>query len=194
MTNLRSICVFCGSSPGRSPAYLEAARTLGEVLARSRLRLVYGGASVGLMGAVADSALAHGGEAVGVIPRGLADRELAHPGLTELRVVSSMHERKAQMEALSDAFVALPGGFGTFEEFCEILTWAQLGLHHKPFGLLNIEAYYDPFIRFVDHAVHEGFVRAHHRAMLLVATESQELLSQFATYQPPHVEASKVKV
>ncbi len=184
---MRRICVFCGSNPGRLPAYREAATALGRMLARRGIGLVYGGASVGLMGAAADAALAAGGEAIGVIPRALMDRELGHPGLTELRVVGSMHARKAMMAELSDGFVALPGGAGTLEEIFEIWTWAQLGDHEKPCGLLNVAGFYDRLIGFLDHAAGEGFMRAEHRAMLLAAETGDELLAAFASYRAPRV-------
>jgi uncharacterized protein (TIGR00730 family) len=163
------------------------ASRLGTSLARAGLGLVYGGAKVGLMGALADAVVAGGGEAIGVIPRALVDKELAHPNLTELRVVASMHERKQQMEELSDAFVALPGGMGTLEEMAEILTWAQLGIHRKPCGLLNVEGYYDRLTHFLDHAVAERFITPEHRAMLVVAQAPEELLRAFAAYSAPTV-------
>ena len=153
------VCVFCGSSPGRSPEYAAAARRLGSLLARRGVGLVYGGGNVGLMGIVADAVLAEGGEVVGVIPRALVDRELAHRGLTDLRVVGSMHERKALMAALSDAFVALPGGFGTLDELVEIITWRQLELHAKPIGLLDAAGFWDPFAGLVEHLRTAGFLR-----------------------------------
>ena len=156
---MQRVCVFCGASTGRRSAYAEAARAFGALLAERGLGLVYGGGRVGLMGALADGALAGGGEAIGVIPQGLVDRELAHPGLSELRVVLSLHERKAEMAALADAFVALPGGFGTLDELMEQLTWAQLGLHRKPVGLLDVEGYWAPLIALARHATQEGFVR-----------------------------------
>ena len=185
---MKRVCVFCGASPGRKPVHLEAARLAGRTLAGRGLALVYGGGSVGLMGAVADGALEAGGEVVGVIPRALQLRELAHRGLTSLHVVGSMHERKARMAELADAFVALPGGLGTLEELAEILTWAQLGLHAKPCGLLDVEGYYAPLIAFVDHAVAEGFVRAEHRRILHVAPTLDALLDAFERYVPPGVE------
>jgi uncharacterized protein (TIGR00730 family) len=185
---MRRVCVFCGSSPGRKPAYLEAARAMGRALARRGIGLVYGGGHVGLMGAVADAALAAGGEVVGVIPRGLQLRELAHEGLTTLHVVGSMHERKARMAELAEGFVALPGGMGTLEELAEILTWAQLGLHARPCGLLDVAGYYDPLVAFLDRAVAEGFVRPDHRRLLVVAQDPDALLDAFAGWQPPSVE------
>ncbi|MBM7115633.1 TIGR00730 family Rossman fold protein [Archangium primigenium] len=155
---LRSVCVFCGSRPGQRPEYLETARVLGAEIARRGLTLVYGGANVGLMGAVADAALAGGGPVVGVLPEALRSREIAHPGLTELHLVDSLHTRKAMMAARADAFIALPGGVGTFEELFEITTWAQLGLHHKPIGLLNVADFYGPLLTLMRRAVDEGFV------------------------------------
>ena len=184
---MRRICVFCGSNPGRLPAYRAAAVALGRTLAERGIGLVYGGASVGLMGAVADAALAAGGEATGVIPRALMDRELGHSGLTELRVVGSMHARKALMAELSDGFIALPGGAGTLEEIFEIWTWSQLGDHEKPCGLLNVAGFYDRLIGFLDHAAAEGFMRAEHRAMLLAAETAQAMLAAFAAYRAPVV-------
>ena len=160
---MRSVCVFCGSNPGRRPEYLAGAADLGRVLAARGIRVVYGGAHVGLMGALADAVLAAGGEIVGVIPGLLVDAEVAHPGLSDLRVTGSMHERKALMADLSDGFIALPGGLGTLEEFAEIVTWAQLGLHAKPTGLLNLLGYYDGLLGFLDHATAERFVRPDHR-------------------------------
>ncbi|HUA94135.1 MAG TPA: TIGR00730 family Rossman fold protein [Acidimicrobiales bacterium] len=181
---MRSVCVFCGSSPGGGPAYAAEARELGALLANRGLRLVYGGAHVGSMGALADAALAAGGEVVGIIPRHMARQEVAHEGLTELRVVSSMHERKAMMAELSDAFIALPGGLGTLEELAEILTWAQLGLHRKPVGLLDRSGFYDPLLRFLDHAVSEGFVRPRHRDLLLARRSPDQLLGVMASWRP----------
>jgi len=182
------ICVFAGSSPGARPEYAEAARELGRALVARRLGLVYGGARVGLMGAVADTVLAGGGKVTGVIPERLVTKEIAHDGLTELRVVASMHERKAMMNDLADGFIALPGGWGTFEEFFEVLTWAQLGLHRKPCGLLNAHGYFDQLLSFIDHSVEERFVRSHHRSIVLVASSPGELLRQFDSYVPPTVE------
>ena len=185
---MQRICVFCGSSAGGAPAYLEAARAAGRAIARRGIGLVYGGGSVGLMGAVADAVLAAGGEVTGVIPRALELRELAHRGLTRLHVVSSMHERKAKMAELADGFVALPGGMGTLEEFAEILTWAQLGLHRKPCGLLDVRGYYRPLVAFFDQAAAEGFVRPAHRALVLVREDPDALLDAFEAFRPPHVE------
>ena len=179
------ICVFCGSSPGINPAYVDAARATATELVRRRLGLVYGGGSVGLMGALADAALAQGGEVIGVIPGPLASRELAHTGVTDMRVVASMHERKATMAALVDGFIALPGGLGTFEETLEILTWAQLGIHRKPVGVLNVEGYYDGLLRLLTHAVREGFVRPDYFSLLLFGDTPAELLDRFASWKPP---------
>jgi uncharacterized protein (TIGR00730 family) len=182
---MQRVCVFCGSSPGVQPGYLAAARALGDQLARRGLGLVYGGASIGLMGAVADAALAGGGEVIGVIPAALQAKEIAHEGLTRLEVVGSMHERKARMSELADAFIALPGGMGTLEELSEMLTWAQLGLHRKPCGLLDVAGYWQPLVVFFDHAVQEQFLRPHHRALLLVEEEPLALLNALAAYVPP---------
>ena len=185
---MKRVCVFCGSSPGASPRYVEAARAMGRTLAERGIELVYGGGGVGLMGAVADAALEAGGVVVGVIPRALELRELAHARLTTLHVVGSMHERKAKMAELSHGFVALPGGMGTLEEFAEVLTWAQLGLHARPCGLLDVGGYYQPLIAFFDRAVAEGFVRPEHRRLMVVGEEPGALLDRFAAWQPPAVE------
>ena len=184
---LGRLCVFCGSNPGRDPRFLAGARDLGRHLAREGIGLVYGGASVGLMGAVADAALEAGGEVIGVIPRALADKEVAHGGLTDLRVVGSMHERKALMAELSDGFVALPGGAGTFEELFEVWTWAQLGYHAKPCGLLDIAGFYGQLTAFLDTTAAQGFMKAEHRDMLVVAQTPGEILTRFAAYVPPQV-------
>lgn len=181
---IRHVCVYCGSRPGGRPAYAEAARRFGSLLAESGVGLVTGGGRVGLMGEVADAALAAGGEAVGVIPQALVDREVAHEGMTRLHVVQTMHERKALMAGLADAFVALPGGLGTLEEISEALTWAQLGIHAKPCGLLNVGGYFDPLVRFVDHAVAEGFVRPEHRAALVVEADPAALLDRLRAHKP----------
>ena len=182
---MKRVCVFCGSSPGSRPAYTQSARELAAELVRRGIGLVYGGGSVGLMGVLADAVLEGGGEVIGVIPGPLASRELAHRGLTDLRVVDSMHERKATMSALADAFIALPGGLGTLEETLEILTWAQLGIHRKPVGVLNTEGFYDGLLRFLGHAVREGFVRQEYFALLLFGDTSAELLELFSTWQAP---------
>jgi uncharacterized protein (TIGR00730 family) len=185
---MRRLCVFCGSSSGSRPAYAAAARALGEALARRGLGLVTGGGRVGLMGVIADASMGAGGEVIGVIPEALAAKEVAHAGLTELRVVGSMHERKAMMAELSDGFVALPGGFGTLEEFFEVLTWAQLGLHPKPCALLNVAGFYAPLLALLDHAVAEGFVKPIHRALVLVEEEPERLLDRIRDYRPPVVQ------
>jgi uncharacterized protein (TIGR00730 family) len=182
---VRRVCVYCGSSAGARPAYREAAQRLGRHLAEARVGLVYGGASVGLMGALADAALTAGGEVVGVIPQALVDREIAHPGVSDQRVVGSMHERKALMVELSDAFVALPGGAGTLDELFETFTWAQLGLHAKPLGLLDVAGYWTGLTTFLDHATAEGFVRAGHREMLLLEEDPGALLAALAAAVPP---------
>jgi uncharacterized protein (TIGR00730 family) len=182
---VRRICVYCGSSPGASPAYAAAAAEVGRELAGRGIGLVYGGGNVGLMGTVADAALAAGGEAIGVIPEALVAREVAHSGLTELHVVESMHERKALMADLADAFVALPGGLGTLEELFEILTWAQLGLHRKPSGLVNVAGYYDGLVAFLAHAVAERLLRPEHAELLLVDERPAPLLDRLATTRPP---------
>ncbi|MBN9017337.1 MAG: TIGR00730 family Rossman fold protein [Rhizobiales bacterium] len=181
------VCVFCGSSEGVRPQYREAALALGRAIAARGDELVYGGSKVGLMGAVADATLGAGGRAIGVLPRALRDKEIAHEGLTELHIVESMHQRKAMMADLSGAFVALPGGMGTFEEVFEIWTWAQLGYHRKPVGLLDIEGYYDRLLAFLDQTVEEGFVKPEHRRMAIVETDPALLLDRFATYEPPTV-------
>ena len=185
---MRSICVFCGSNSGARDAYSEAARALARVIAERGLKLVYGGAGVGLMGTLADTALAAGGAVVGVIPAALVEREIAHAGLTELRQVTSMHERKALMADLSDAFVALPGGAGTLEELFEVWTWGQLGHHSKPVGLLNVEGFFDPLLAFLDRQADELFMRRAHRDMLLVDSDPARLLARFDAYAPPLVE------
>lgn len=182
---MKSICVFCGSRSGNHPAYTEAARSLGEMLARAGITLVYGGGHVGLMGVVADAVLASGGEAIGVIPRSLVEREISHNGLTDLHVVGSMHERKAMMSELSEGFIALPGGTGTMEEFFEVMTWAQLGEHGKPCGLLNVAGYYDPLLDFFDQMVKERFLSETNRSIVLVDTEPTALLGRFEEYKPP---------
>jgi uncharacterized protein (TIGR00730 family) len=182
---MKRICVFCGSSRGARPEYLEAARGLGRLLAKRGSALVYGGGNVGLMGELADACLEAGSEVIGVIPEALVGWEVAHGGLTDLRVVSSMHERKALMAELADAFVALPGGFGTFEELCEVLTWSQLGLHTKPIGLLNVAGYYDPLLALFDHAVQERFLRPQHRDLVLHDEDPERLLERLREWSAP---------
>jgi uncharacterized protein (TIGR00730 family) len=179
------LCVFCGSSAGRTPAYAVAARLLGVALAHRGIGLVYGGGNVGLMGLVADATLAEGGEVIGVIPRALVDRELAHGGVSELRVVDSMHARKQLMHDLSDGFIALPGGFGTLDELFETLTWAQLGVHAKPCGLLDVDGFWQPLLAMIERQVAEQFVRSQHASMLLHADSVDELLDRLARYQAP---------
>lgn len=185
---MRRVCIFCGSNTGARDVYAQSARALGAALVRRRIGLVFGGGCVGLMGIVADTVLAEGGDVIGVIPEALVAKELAHHGVGDLRVVGSMHERKALMADLADAFVALPGGYGTFEEFCEVVTWAQLGLHRKPCGLLNVDRFYDPLLAFFDHAVVERFVRPEHRALVLQADDPERLLDGLARFQPPALE------
>lgn len=177
------VCVFCGSSPGHRPTYLEAARQLGTLMAARGTSLVYGGASIGLMGAIADACLAGGGHVTGVIPQNLVDREIAHDRLSDLRIVGSMHERKALMADLADAFVVLPGGMGTLEEACEVLTWGQLGLHAKPCGFLNVAGYFDQLIGFLDHAVTERFLKPEYRSMIIVEQEPIGLLGRLDHYR-----------
>ena len=184
---MQRICVFCGSSPGSDPAYFDAAREMGREIVARNLTLVYGGGHVGLMGAIADAVLAAGGAVIGVIPHALAVREIAHQRLTRLHVVGSMHERKAMMADLSDAFVALPGGFGTYEEFFEAVTWTQLGVHKKPCGLLNVAGFYDPLVQFLDNAVSEQFVRPQHRSTILVDTHPGRLIDQLGRVHLPDV-------
>jgi hypothetical protein len=182
---VKRVCVYCGSSVGRDPRYREAATALGKSLARRGIGLVFGGGSVGLMGVLADAVLAEGGSAVGVIPHGLLAREVGHRGLTELREVPTMHARKALMADLSDAFLALPGGLGTFEELFESITWSQLGIHRKPLGLLNVAGYYDHLVALIDHAVGEGFVPPATRAMVLVDDDPESLLGALLAYEAP---------
>ena len=185
MTRIERVCVFCGSRPGARPEYMEAAKTLGVLLAARKCTLVYGGASVGVMRAVADAALDAGGEVIGVIPRALVEKEVANLRLTDLRVVATMHERKALMADLSDAVIAMPGGFGTFDELFEILTWAQLGMHQKPIGLLNVAGFYDPMVAFLDHVVREGFVGEDNMRLFLMRETGAELLDALAAHEPP---------
>ena len=181
---MKRVCVFCGSSPGARPAYAEATAEVAQLLAGEGIGIVYGGGHVGLMGVLADTAMAAGGEVIGVMPQALVDREIGHTGISELRVVGSMHERKAVMEDLSDAFIALPGGIGTLEELFEVYTWAQLGLHDKPCGLLDVEDYFSGLVGFLDHAVDERFLREEHRAMLIVEREPRVLIERLAQFEP----------
>ena len=182
---MKRVCVFAGSAPGHRPDYAEAARQLALELGRRRVGLVYGGGSIGLMGVLADTALGAGVEVIGVIPRAIASKELAHAGLTELRLVATMHERKATMASLVDGFVALPGGLGTFEETLEMLTWSQLGVHTKPVGVLNAGGYYDGLLRWLSHAASEGFLRRESLALLLFGDTPSELLDALAAWRPP---------
>lgn len=185
---MKRACVFCGSSHGSRPEYSAAAEELVRALARRGLGLVFGGGGIGLMDVIANAALEQGIEVIGVIPEALVAKELAHRGIADMRVVRSMHERKAVMAELSDAFVALPGGFGTLEELFEVLTWSQLGLHRKPSGLLNVAGYFDPLLAFFDHALAERFLRPKHRAMVLVDSDPDGLLDRLAAFQPPKLE------
>ena len=189
VTKLKRICVYCGSSVGARPAYKDAAHHLGELMADRGIGLVFGGGCVGLMGVIADAVLAKGGEAIGVIPQSLVRREIAHRGLTKLHVVETMHQRKALMADLSDAFIALPGGYGTLEEFCEAVTWSQLGIQRKPCGLLNTERYWDGLLSVLDHAVDEKFVRPENAQLILVASTPEGMLFRFEEWTPPeHIE------
>lgn len=183
----KRICVFCGSSLGERRGYAEAAAAMAQTLVAKGLTVVYGGGNAGLMGVLANTAMAAGGEVIGVIPHSLGVKERAHTGLTDLRVVESMHERKAMMADLSDAFIALPGGYGTFEEFCEILTWTQLGLHRKPCGILNVDGYYDHLLRLFDHSVTEGFVKPVHRKMVISEADPEALVERLIRYEVPAV-------
>ena len=185
---LKRICVFCGSSPGTQEIYVQTAQEVGRLLCRRGIELVYGGGKVGLMGAVADACLAEGGRVIGIIPQMLVDKEVAHRGLSELRVVQTMHERKALMADLADAFVALPGGFGTWDELCEVLTWSQLGLHRKACAVLNVNGYYDPLLAMADRATADGFVKPVFRELLLADTDPVRLLDRLADYTVPLVD------
>lgn len=189
MNILKTLAVFCGSSNGASTVYVEVAKKLGEELAKRNITLVYGGASVGIMGAVAEAVLDAGGKVIGIMPSFLEQREISHNNLTELIVVDSMHERKAKMAELADGFIALPGGPGTLEEFFEIFTWAQLGLHRKPCGLLNINNYYDPLVALFNHMTEEQFLHEKYRSMALVDVDPNGLLNQFNNYEPPTVKS-----
>jgi uncharacterized protein (TIGR00730 family) len=182
---MKRVCVFCGSSPGGEPMYAEAVQALAAELVERGIGIVYGGGSVGLMGVLADSALAAGGEVIGVIPRPLASKELAHTGVTDLRLVASMHERKATMGGLADGFITLPGGLGTLEETFEVLTWSLLGIHRKPIGLLNVHGYYDPFLRLLTHTMREGFLRREFLGLLTVADTADELIDAMEAWTPP---------
>ena len=189
---MQRLCVFCGSNAGHDPRYRNAAEALGRLLAGRGIELVYGGGNVGLMGIIADACLAAGGAVIGIIPEALIGKEVAgrvvdHRGLTRLEVVASMHTRKARMAELADGFIALPGGFGTFEEFCEVLTWGQLGFHVKPMGLLNVNGFYDPLLALFERAVAEGFLREENRAMALAADDIESLLAALAAYRPEPV-------
>jgi uncharacterized protein (TIGR00730 family) len=184
---MKRICVFCGSSLGLNQRYTDAARALGRALAARGLGLVYGGGSVGLMGVLADTVLVEGGQVLGVIPRQLATEELAHRGLTSLKIVSSMHERKACMAELADAFIALPGGYGTFEELFEAITWSQLGIHRKPVGLLDVAGYFDPLVLLIERAIEEGFIIPENRELMVVAESPAELLEKLSQHELPRV-------
>jgi len=184
---MKSICVYCGSNLGARDSYLRAAKRLGTELAARDMALIYGGGNVGLMGAIADTVLAAGGTVVGVIPQALVDKEVAHTGLSDLRVVGSMHERKSLMAELADAFIALPGGLGTLEEFCEIATWTQLGFHKKACGLLNVEGFYDGLLAFLNHATEEHFIRPEHRTIVLAEQDPVELIEKLAQFEVPVV-------
>ncbi len=191
---MNKVCIFCGSRPGRLPEYRKIAEALGQLLAEKGLELVYGGGNIGLMGVIADACLAAGGSVIGVIPEALVGREVAgraveHTGLSRLEIVDSMHTRKARMAELADGFIALPGGFGTFEELFEILTWAQLGFHQKPIGLLDVAGYYDPLLALCDRAVDEGFLSPDSRALLLARSEPKTLLTALAEYRPEAIKA-----
>jgi uncharacterized protein (TIGR00730 family) len=185
---MKRICVFCGSNNGLNGIFLETAEKVGTFLAANNIELVYGGGRVGLMGKIADTVLAGGGKVIGVIPESLAVKEVAHQSLTELHVVDSMHERKALMAEFADGFIALPGGFGTFEEFCEIVTWAQLGIHRKPCALLNVEGFYDNLIAMIRHSAAQNFIRAEHRELVLIENDIEKLYALMINYRPPFIE------
>jgi uncharacterized protein (TIGR00730 family) len=187
MSILKSICVYCGSSPGASPVYADAARAMARAMVNDNIDLVYGGGKVGLMGIIADEVLRLGGKATGVIPQALMDKEVGHGGLTHLHVVKDMHERKAMMAELADGFIAMPGGMGTLEELFEMLTWSQLGFHGKPIGVLNVDGFYDGLVGFVQHLVTQGFLRTEHASLMMDAPDAQGLLDQFKAFTPsPH--------
>jgi uncharacterized protein (TIGR00730 family) len=185
---INRMCVFCGTNPGTRPEYGAMARKLGQVLAEQNIELVYGGASVGIMGELADSVQEHGGHVTGIIPQQLVEKESAHRGIPNLIVVASMHQRKSQMADMSDGFIALPGGIGTLEGFFELVTWRQLGIHDRPCGILNVAGYFDGLTRFLDHGVKEGFITELHRDMILVVDESSELVQRMRAYEPPEGE------
>lgn len=185
---MRAVAVYCGSSPGARPEYAAAARELGRCLVNQETTLVYGGGNVGMMGIIADSVLQAGGEVIGVIPHGLADKELAHPGVNPMHIVNSMHERKAMMVTLADAFIALPGGFGTLDELCEIATWSQLGYEEKPIGILNTAGYFAPMLQQFDLAVRERFLKQEHRDLILTDTQPSQLLEKLKSFNRPNVE------
>ena len=189
MAALRSLCVFCGSSPGSDPVYREGAVALGRALAARRTALVYGGGNVGLMGTLSETVMQAGGEVIGVIPRALLAREKGKRDITRLEVVDTMHERKARMSELCEGFVALPGGYGTLEEFCEVLTWSQLGIHAKPVALLNVNRFYDGFLALLDHAMREGFLQPRYRELVLVGDTPAALLDTMQNWRPPPIEA-----
>jgi len=184
---IHALCVFCGANHGRRPAYREAAHHLGQLLAQRGITLVYGGGNVGLMGTLADACLAGGGRVIGVIPRALAEKEIAHAGLTEMHIVGTMHERKALMADLANGFLTLPGGFGTWDEFCEALTWTQLGLQNKACSFLNVEGYFDALFQLVERAAEDGFIRAEHRELLLVDSDAARLLDRLQDFVVPYV-------
>jgi uncharacterized protein (TIGR00730 family) len=188
---MKRICVFCGSGLGRKPEYIEAAKNLGDTLARHHIGMVFGGGQVGLMGVIAQAVHQHKGEVIGVIPQALYDKEVAFTDLPDLRIVKSMHERKALMEKLSDGFIAMPGGLGTIEEFFEVLTWAQLGMHGKPCGILNVCHYFDKLINFLDNVVNQGFIEPEHRDIILIDENPESLLKKFKAYLPPKADKAK---
>lgn len=185
---MKKICVFCGSSFGNNKSYSDTANLLGNLIAKKNIELVYGGASVGLMGEIASAVLKAGGKVTGVIPKQLLEKEVAHTGLNDLRIVGSMHERKSLMADLSDGFIAMPGGFGTLEEVFEVVAWGQLNFHNKPLGLLNVNGYYNNLIKFLDHSVNENFIKPEHREMILVNNDPEAMLTQLQNYIPPKVD------
>lgn len=191
---MKRIAVFCGANPGNNPDYVDIARELGQILAAQALGLVYGGGYVGIMGQIANSVLEAGGEVIGVIPHHLMALELAHPDVADMRVVGSMHERKALMAELADGFIAMPGGYGTIEEIFEVLTWAQIGLHNKPCGFLNVNGFYDRLLDFLDHVMVEDFIAEPHRTMIVVETDPAHMLDQFITYRPPLVDKVQMAI